>query len=94
MAKAAKGVSSPSSRANPEAHMEKAERKHNQAGVFIAVDHVLRLRSFGQPWRMKQTPMNKRRSNRVASVKVEGPEGSKISATESSTGVPSQISKT
>ena len=59
----------------PEAHIEKAERKHNQAGVFIAVDQVLRLRNFGQPWRMKQTPMNKRRSNRVASVKVEGPEG-------------------
>jgi hypothetical protein len=81
MAKAAKGVSNPINRAIPEAHIEKAERKHNQAGVFIAVDQVLRLRNFGQPWRMKQTPMKSRNSKRVASVKVDGPEGTRNSMT-------------
>ena len=94
MAKAAKGVSNPINRAIPEAHIEKAERKHNQAGVFIAVDQVLRLRNFGQPWRIKQTPMNRRKSNKVASANVDGPDGSRISTTEMSTEVSSLMPKT
>jgi hypothetical protein len=81
IASAAIGVRRPGSSAIPADHMENAERKHSQTGVFIAVDHVLRLRSLGQPWRIKQKPKKRRRTRSDTSVADEGPEGTRNSTT-------------
>jgi hypothetical protein len=65
MAKAARVLKAPGIRAMPAPHIEKAERKQSHLGVCMAVDQVSKLRNFGHPWRMKQSP-RKTRSNKRA----------------------------
>ena len=65
----------------PAPHIEKAERKQSHSGVCIAVAQVLRLRSLGQPWRMKQIPRNSRITSRDAWARVEGAAGTSSSTT-------------
>ena len=52
----------------------------------MAVAQVLRLRSLGQPWRMKQIPRNTRITSRDAWARVEGAAGTNSSTTVLSIG--------
>ncbi len=81
MARAARGVSSPGIRAIPAPHIDAAERKQSHSGVFIAVAQVFKLRSLGQPWRMKAMPRNRRSTNSEAWARVDGAVGTSSSTT-------------
>ena len=71
----------------PPAHIDPAERKQSQAGVFSICAQVCRLRSLGQPWRMKQMPMNTRSNSNAAWAKGDGAAGTNSSTTVMSMGV-------
>ena len=65
----------PKIRAIPPAHIEKAERKQSQAGVFIAAAQVLRLLNFGHPWRMNTSPVNTRSKSKPPAAGPVGAAG-------------------